>query len=147
MEWVIGQIVGREEEKNKGEKGEKRMCCKHLLITFCRIETHTSYSVTEREAVGDVYVTTDMLGCRDMHDPAWHDLGVTQDLRQHRDVSRFLSTKKKLGHQKQHGAHSSTTLPLTKPPPVHSHTLLIFKYAHVKDALVVAYAVIKALQV
>lgn len=52
MKWDVGQIVGEEGKKTKEKKGGKRTWCKHLLITFCRIDTHTSYSAIEREAVG-----------------------------------------------------------------------------------------------
>lgn len=126
--------------KQRRKRG-KRTWCKHLLITFCRIDTHTSYSVTRVRGGGDnsmwMYATTDMLyGCSDMHEPAWRDLGVTHDLWQHQDVSQLLSTKRKLGHQTQHGAHSSTSLTFTNPLSVHSHNicpaLFIFfkKYSH-----------------
>lgn len=43
-----GKTGGGKQRRKRG----KRTWCKHLLITFCRIDTHTSYSVTECEAVG-----------------------------------------------------------------------------------------------
>lgn len=63
-----------------------------MLITFCRIDTHTSYSMTERGRVGDnsmwMNVKTDVTTeCGNMHDPAWHDVGMTHDLRQRPDAS------------------------------------------------------------
>lgn len=124
--WICGILdrLWEKTRKNKAGKG-KRMWCKHLLITLCRIDTDSSYSATESEAVGTGLCECTAcdhwhVGGSDMQDPAWHDLGVTHDLWQHQDVSQFLSTKRKLGHQKQHGAHSSTTLTFTNPLSIHA---------------------------
>lgn len=140
---------GRRRKKNKGEKrGEEDVV--QTSVNYIRQNWYTYFIFSDRAWGGGnngmwMYVTTDMLGCSNMHNPAWHDLGVTHDLWQHQDVSQ-LSTKRELGHQKQYGAHSSTTLTFTKPLSMHSlYTLYnwIFKYSHLKEALLVAYAIMR----
>ena len=62
--WREGEFV-----TDCGRRGERRMWCKHLLFTFCRTDTYTSYSVTESEAVG-----TTVCECKWPQRHAWPSL-------------------------------------------------------------------------
>lgn len=108
-DWIDCRWGGEE------RRGEKRMWCKHLLIIFCWTKAHTSYSVTESEVAGTTvreckWPLTRYQAAATCTTPPWHDLGATHDRWQHQDASQLPSTTRKLGHRKQHGAHSSTTL-------------------------------------
>lgn len=148
MKWNIGQFVGKVGKKTKEKRG-----------TEDEVQTFVNYILKNRKHIlhiqsarrwGQRHVNV----CDHWHvrvqQHAWASLAwpwcdswpVTTS-----NVSQLLSTKRKLGHQKQHGAHSSTSRSFTNPLSLHSHTICpaysIFKYSYNRDILFTAYATIK----
>lgn len=78
----VGEMVGKEEEKKTKEKSGKE----DVVQTFVNhiLQNWYTYFILSDRRWGRQYVNVcDMLGCSDMHDPAWHDPGVTRDLWHH----------------------------------------------------------------
>lgn len=134
MKWDIGQVVGKQGGgETKEKKGKEDVV--QTFVNYILQNWYTYFIFSDRVRGGGdnsmwMYATTDMLGCSDMHEPAWRDLGATRDLWQHQDVEGGNWDIKR---NMEHILPQAFTF--TNPLSAHSHNicpaLFILKSIHI----------------